>query len=201
MRKIDAAYEYIRDYITKNEYPPTIREIGDAINVKSTSTVAYYLRKLEESNKIVKGSYKNRSIQLMENMATTFNSTDLINIPYIESLEEGKPLMSQQNIKNRYMLSGGVFKGIDMFVIPVKDNAMKSSHIMKGDKVIVSRQNVGKNGEIIVAMIGSSYVIARVFKEFSMYKLQFDNADFQPVYAEKLTILGKVVGVIRNEII
>ena len=199
MRKIDEAYNFIKNYINEKDFPPTIREIAEAIGVKSTSTIAYYLRKLEENNKIVKGSYKNRSIQLMENI-TKPSSVDMISMPYITSITEGQPLMSEQNIETRYTLSGDIFKGLDMFLMLVKDNAMKNSNIVKDDKIVVSRQNVARNGEIVVAIVGGSYVIARLYKEFNLFKLEFDSADCPPVYAEKLVLLGKVVGVIRNDI-
>ena len=200
MRKIDAAYEFIKEYILDKEYPPTIREIAQALGVKSTSTVAYYLRRLEETNKIVKGSYKNRSIQLMENITPNFAGISLVNMPYINAIEEGKPLMSEHNIIDRYPISASLFKGIDMFMMPVKNNAMKNSNILKDDIIVVSRQNIGRNGEMVVALVENSYMIGYLNKEYNLYKLQFDNPDYSPIYLEKLIILGKVVGVIRNNI-
>lgn len=89
MRKIDLAYEFIKKYISEKEYPPTIREIGDAINVSSTSTVSYYLRKLEENNKIVKGSYKNRAIQLLNAPEIKTDDLNTIMMPYLEKVTEG----------------------------------------------------------------------------------------------------------------
>lgn len=200
MRKIDEAYEFIKNYITEKEYPPTIREIGDAIKVKSTSTVAYYLRKLEENNKIVKGSYKNRSIQLMENISTKIGSPDIMSMPYIKSIAQGKPLKSEQNIINKFTMSASLFKGLDMFLLPVVDDSMKNSCIIKGDMVVVSRQNVASNGEMVVAVVGNNYIIARLFKEIDLYRLQPDDETIAPIYMKKLLLLGKVVGVIRNEI-
>ena len=199
MRKIDESYEFIKDYIADKDYPPTIREIGDAIKVKSTSTVAYYLRKLEENNKILKGSYKNRSIQLMESVSVKPGNNALINMPYIKNIVEGKPLMAEQNIYDRFTLSASLFKGLDMFMMPVLDNSMKDSSILKDDIVVVSRQNVARNGELVVAIVGNGYVVARLYKEFGMFKLQPDNKENTPIYVEKLMILGKVVGVIRNK--
>ena len=199
MRKIDEAYKYIKDYITEKDYPPTIREICDAINIKSTSTVSYYLRKLEESNKIVKGSYKNRSIQLIENI-TTKSSSEIVSMPLIEYVSEGRPLMSEQNFSDKFVMSSSIFKGFDMFLVPVKDNSMKDSNIIKGDMVVVSRQKAAQNGEIVVATVGSNYMIGRLFKEYDLFKLQLDNKDYDPVYVQRVIILGKVVGVIRNKI-
>jgi len=201
MRKIDQAYQFIKNYINEKDYPPTIREIAEAIDVKSTSTVAYYLRKLEENNKIVKGSYKNRAIQLMDNSenSKTYESGKIV-LPYIKTIAEGKPLMHEHNIYNKYIVSSSLFKGLDMFLMPVLDNAMQDSAIVRGDMVVVSRQNVADNGEMVVAMVGSTYVIARLFKEHNFFKLQFDNIKYNPLYVEKVVILGKVVGVIRNKI-
>ena len=198
MRKIDEAYEYIKSYISEKDYPPTIREIGDAINIRSTSTVSYYLRKLEENNKIVKGSYKNRSIQLMENLGSNLEGVDAVSIPYIKNLTMGLPLMSEHNISDKFIFSGSLFKGLNMMLMAVKDNNMKKSGIFKGDMVVVSRQNAGRNGETVVAMLNNDYVVARLYREFNIYKLETDEAE--AVYAEKVTLLGKVVGVIRNEI-
>lgn len=201
MRKIDQAYDFIKKYINEKEYPPTIREICDAINIKSTSTVSYYLHKLEESNKIIKGSYKNRAIQLMDNENTHTGDDDKIIMPYIDRITEGKPLMSEQNIRNKYIVSGSLFQGLNMFLMPATDNSMKNSGILKGDMVVVSRQNAGKNGEIVVAIVSSTYVIARLYREENnLFKLEFDNEAYSPLYLEKLIILGKVVGVIRNQI-
>lgn len=200
MRKIDEAYEFIKNYITEKDYPPTIREIGDALGVSSTSTVSYYLRKLEESNKIVKGSYKNRSIQLMENLASRSDSADIISLPLIKGLEAGQPLMAERNIDSKYMFSGSIFKGFDMFMIPVLDNSMEDSAIVQGDMVVVSRQNVARNGEIVVAVIGTKYIIARLYRQYDHFRLQPDSKTAEPIYAEKVVILGRVVGVIRNDI-
>ena len=200
MKKIDEAYEYIKQYIEKKDYPPTIREIADAIGVKSTSTVSYYLQKLEETNKIVKGSYKNRSIQLMETLSTKFDSSDIITLPIIKSITLGQSLKSEQNISGKYMLSGNLFNGLDMFIITAEDNMMKNSGILKGDMVVVSRQNIARNGEIVVAVVNGRYQVARLFKEYQFFKLSFDCEGAEPLYLEKMVILGKVVGVIRNQI-
>lgn len=199
MRKVDEAYEYIKSYIKKRGYPPTIREIGDAINISSTSTISYYLRKLEESNKIVKSDYKNRSIQLVDNIEEHISSDSVIALPHICNLTNGKPLMFEPNISQRYVFSGSMFKGFNMFLMSVKDNSMIDSSILKDDLVVVSRQNVAKNGEIVVALVDGDYVIARLYQEFGVLKLH-NGKQRDPIYARKVVILGKVVGVIRNQI-
>lgn len=199
MRKIDEAYQFIKEYITEKDFPPTIREIGEALGVSSTSTVSYYLRKLEEQNRIVKGSYKNRSIQLMENI-TTRDNMDIITIPLIKGLEPGHVLLSERNIGSKYMISGSIFKGFDIFMVPVSDNCMENSAILQGDMVVVSRQNVAQNGEIVVALIDSNYKIGRLYKQYNHFILKPDSKSGVPIYAEKMMILGKVVGVIRNRI-
>jgi len=199
MRKIDEAYEFIKNYISEKDYPPTIREIGDAINIKSTSTISYYLRKLEENNKIIKGNYKNRSIQLVESISDV-DISNIITMPYIENINPGEPLMSDKNINGRYVFSGMMFKGLDMFLMPVKDNLMINASIREGDMVVVSRQIAARNGEIVVALLNGEHKIARLYKEFEYFKLQFDSKT-DPIYVEKLMLLGKVVGVIRNNVV
>lgn len=200
MRKIDEAYNFIKDYIEDRDYPPTIREICDAIGVSSTSTVSYYLRKLEESNKIIKSNYKNRSIQLMENISARSDVSDIISLPLIKNPEFGIPLLSERNIDYKYMVSGSMFKGFDMFMMPVTDNLMEDSAIIKGDMVIISRQNVARNGEVVMALIDNKYVVSRLYRQYDHFVLKSDSKSAEPIYAEKVVILGKVVGVIRNEI-
>lgn len=200
MRKLDEAYEFIKSYIMEKDYPPTIREIGDAINISSTSTISYYLRKLEAEHKIIRSNYKNRSIQLVENVADKLNNSEIISLPLISNLTMGKPLKYEPNIKNKYIFSGSMFKGYDMFLIPVKDDKMASHAILKGDMVVVSRQNVARNGEIVVAIVDDDYIIARLSMEFGVLKLSY-NENAEPIYAKKVVLLGRVVGVIRNEII
>lgn len=200
MKKIDEAYEYIKKYIEEKNYPPTIREISNAINIKSTSTIAYYLKKLEENNKIVKGSYKNRSIQLVEHLKGRMDSANLITMPLVGTISAGYPLMAEQNISDRFILSGSLFRGVDMFLLRVKGDSMINAGIHNGDYVVVSRQNVARNGEIVVAMIEGEATVKRIYKEVSLFRLQPENPNYSPIYAERLLILGKVVGLIRNDI-
>lgn len=197
MRKIDEAYEFIKKYISEKDYPPTIREIGDAINIKSTSTISYYLNRLEEENKIVKGNYKNRSIQLVENLGSKQDSNYIV-MPCVKDVARGTSLTAESNIDTRYVFSGTLFKGLDMFILNVKDDGMKDKGILSGDMVVVSRQNVARNGETVVAFVNNKYMVAQLYREFGMFKLYQSNNE--PIYADKVTILGKVVGVIRNDI-
>ena len=109
--------------------------------------------------------------------------------------------MNEKNIGDKFMFSGSLFKGLNMFLMPVQDDLMQKSGILKGDIVVVSRQNVARNGEVVVAVDGLRYIIARLYKEYDYLKLQQDNKPYDPIYAEKVMILGKVVGVIRNNIL
>lgn len=200
MRKIDEAYEYIKKYIEEKNYPPTIREIKNAINIKSTSTIAYYLKKLEEDNKILKGSYKNRSIQLIEHIQSRLDSSKLITMPLVGTISAGYPLMAEQNITDRFLFSNSLFTGVDMFLLRVKGDSMINAGIRNGDLVVVSRQNVARNGEIVVALIEGEATVKRIYKEVSLFRLQPENPNYSPIYAERLLILGKVVGVIRTDV-
>ena len=101
---------------------------------------------------------------------------------------------------DKYMVSANMFKGIDMFMMPVKNNWMKKSSIIQGDMVVVSHQNVRGDGEVVVAALNNDYIIARLYKEFKYFKLEFDCEGIDSIFLERAVILGKVVGVIRNQV-
>lgn len=202
MRKIDEAYEFIRQYIHTNNSSPTIREICDGINVKSTSTVTYYLRRLEEMHKIYRNTFKTRAIQLIEAQSSQFDIGNVLKLPYIGNFDTTFPLISKENITGHYVFNADLFKGYDMFVLPVKDDTMlKSAGIKKGDLVVVSHQNVSNNGEVAVVLIDKNYLIRRIYREFNAMSLCSDNGyELDELYAKQVVILGKVVGIIRTQV-
>ncbi len=202
MRKIDEAYDFIREYIHKNNSSPTIREICDGINVKSTSTVTYYLDRLEETHKIARNTFKTRAIQLIENKPINIDTGNILSMPYIDELHTEFPLISKQNITGNYVFNADLFKGYDMFVLPVKDDSMaKCAGIKQGDLIIVSHQKVSNNGEIAVVLLNKDYIIRKISREFNLMRLTADDGfDYDEVYASQVVLLGKVVGLIRPQV-
>lgn len=199
MRKIDEAYEYIKNYIAENDCSPTIREICSAINVSSTSTVAYYLKRLAEDKKIVKSAFRNRAIKIVDNPEIDGNAHSIV-LPIVTGLTEGLPLFAKQNIADRILVSASLFKGFDMFMMEIPDESMINSGILKGDYVVISRQNVARNGEVVAAIVNGEVVFGKLFKEFQYFKLEPQNRGFTPIYATRIAILGKIIGVIRKTV-
>lgn len=200
MTKLDQVYSFIREYIDTNDIPPTIREIANAVGVKSTSTVSYYLKKLDEDGRIVKGSFRNRAIQILDE-SHKVDPTQSISMPLVDKITMGLPLLTKQNILDKILVSAELFKGYDMFMMPVKDDSMVKMGIIRDDYIVISRQNVARNGEPVVAIVKEQIVLGRLYKEFDYFRLQPQNPSFDPIYASRIVILGKIVGVIRRNII
>lgn len=204
MNKVDETYLFIKNYLNEKGYPPTIREICKGIDIKSTSTISYYLRKLEENNRIVKGSYKNRALQLTEQSEKVVNNEqqidNYITIPLVGTIAAGSPILAEQNMIDNVMFSEHLFKGTDMFMLKVKGDSMINMGILDGDYVIISKQQTANNGEVVAAMIDGEATVKRFYKENGYFRLQPENSFMEDIITDHLTILGKVVGLIRNRI-
>lgn len=206
MNKVDETYLFIKRFLAEKGYPPTIREICKGIDIKSTSTISYYLKKLEESNRIVKGSYKNRALQLTENVQPVLNAQargydgpfDYINIPLVGTIAAGSPILAEQNIMDNITFSENLFRGRDLFMLKVKGESMVGVGIMNGDYVVISKQDVAQNGEIVAAMIDGEATVKRFYKKEDHFILHPENALLDDIITDHVIILGKVVGLIRN---
>jgi len=207
MNKIDETYLFIKRFLSEKGYPPTIREICSGINIKSTSTISYYLKKLEDSNRIVKGSYKNRALQLTEKIPVkpvsldnnTEENSSFMTIPVIGQIAAGSPILAEENYSESVIFSENLFKGANLFMLKVRGDSMINAGILNGDYVIVSKQDICSNGEIIAAMIDGEATVKRFYKENQLFKLQPENPLMDAIYTDHLQVLGKVVGVLRNK--
>lgn len=208
MNKVDETYLFIKRFLSEKGYPPTIREICKGIDIKSTSTISYYLKKLEESNRIVKGSYKNRALQLTENVQNIKKSQELgyetsitpISLPVVGTIAAGAPIWAEQNITDNIILSGNLFRGRDMFILKIKGDSMVGAGILNGDYVVISRQNIAQNGEIVAAMIDGEATVKRFYKKTDHFVLHPENSLLNDILTDHVEIIGKVVGVIRTRI-
>lgn len=207
MNKVDETYLFIKRFLSEKGYPPTIREICKGINIRSTSTISYYLKKLEDSNRIVKGSYKNRALQLTENVQNMLQSqaqgyqTSItpISLPVVGTIAAGEPILAEQNITDNIILSGDLFRGRDMFILQIKGESMVGAGILNGDYVIISKQDVAQNGEIVAAMIDGEATVKRFYKKTDHFVLHPENALLNDIVTDHVDIIGKVVGLIRNK--
>ena len=195
MNKTQEVYDYIESYIIKNNYPPTIREIGNSLKLDSTSSVSYHLDKLEKQNKIIRNGSKNRAIELVNK--PIINS---IALPVVGTIAAGQPILAEESYSDRIVISENFFVGSNLFVLKVKGDSMIDIGIFDGDYVVVSKQSVANNGEIMACLIDNEATVKRFYKENGYFRLQPENSSMSPIYTDHVEILGKVVGLIRNNI-
>jgi len=188
----------IKMYFDEKGYPPSIREIMAELDVASTSTIKYYLDKLEEKNLIKRTGNKNRAIEVIKNY---YEKDEIVKkrIPLLGEVAAGKPIFAFENYEEVYEVSENLFNtNSDVFMLTVKGDSMINAGIYERDKIVVKKQNYAENGEIVVAMIGGSATVKRFYKEDDHIKLQPENDYMKPIYCFEVDILGKVIGLIRN---
>lgn len=202
--KEEQLFNFIKNYQNDNGYPPTVREMCKAIKVSSTSTIFYYLNKLENSNKIKKNPNKNRALEIIDNEIATittikpFNDEGLTKIPVLGTVTCGEPILAVQTTDEYFMVSQTLFRGDNLFMLTAKGDSMINAGIYDGDKIVLRQQSSADNGDIVAALIDDSATIKRFFKENGHFRLQPENEEFSPIIVDKVQILGKVVGLVRK---
>ena len=202
--KEEQLFNFIKNYQNDNGYPPTVREMCKAIKVSSTSTIFYYLNKLENSNKIKKNPNKNRALEIIDNEIATittikpFNDEGLTKIPVLGTVTCGEPILAVQTTDEYFMVSQTLFKGDNWFMLTATGDSMINAGIYDGDKIVLRQQSSADNGDIVAALIDDSATIKRFFKENGHFRLQPENDEFSPIIVDNVQILGKVVGLVRK---
>lgn len=188
--------EYIKETILKKGYPPAVREICEAVHLKSTSSVHSHLETLEENGYIRRDPTKPRTIEILDDC---FNLTrrEVVNVPLIGSIAAGQPLLAQENIENYFPIPAEVLPNADTFMLKVKGESMVNAGIFDGDQIIVSSQSCAENGDIVVALLEDSATVKRFYKEDGHYRLQPENDFMEPIICDNVQILGKVIGLLR----
>lgn len=195
MNKTQEVYNYIEKYIMQNNYPPTIREMCDKLKLDSTSSVVYHLKKLENMGKITRCENKNRAIELTDK--PIINSVAL---PVVGEIAAGQPILAEENLTDKIVINENFFVGSNLFVLKVKGESMIECGIFNGDYVVISKQSIANNGEIVACLIDNEATVKRFYKEHGFFRLQPENSSMNPIYTDHVEILGKVVGLIRNRI-
>ena len=189
--------DFIKSEIINKGYPPAVREICEAVNLKSTSSVHSHLETLEKNGFIRKDPTKPRAIEIIDD---DFNLVrrELINVAIIGSVAAGEPIFAEQNIEG-YMpvLPGDMPKG-EAFILNVRGESMINAGIFDGDKVLVHKQSVAENGELVVALVDDSATVKTFYKEDGHFRLQPENDTMDPIIVDNVDILGKVVGLFRT---
>lgn len=188
--------EYIKYEIMNKGYPPAVREICEAVHLKSTSSVHAHLESLEKNGYIRRDPTKPRAIEIMDE---NFNLTrrEIVNVPVIGSVAAGQPILAVENIESYFPIPAEMMPNQETFVLKVKGESMVDAGIFDGDRVLVQKQPTAENGEIVVALIDNSATVKTFYKEADHIRLQPENDAYDPIIVSDCVILGKVFGVFR----
>lgn len=188
--------EFVKQEILRKGYPPAVREICDAVNLKSTSSVHAHLETLERNGYIRRDSSKTRAIEIVDE---NFNlgRREVVNLPVVGTVAAGMPILAEQNIENYFPLPSEYVPNQECFMLKVKGDSMINAGIFNGDSVLVKSQSTAKNGDMVVALVEDSATVKTFYKENGHYRLQPENDNMDPIIVPEVSILGKVFGVLR----
>lgn len=188
--KMQAVLNYINAYNAENGYSPTVREICAELHIKSTASAYYYLEKLTNEGLLSRSPNKNRAVN--------FKRSSSINIPLIGTVTAGQPIFAYENYEDYYSFPAGSFQGSELFMLNVKGTSMINAGILDGDKIIVRRQPIAEDGDIVVALLDDSATVKRFYKKDDHYVLHPENPAMDDIIVEEVSILGKVIGLVRS---
>jgi repressor LexA len=189
-------FDYIRRYGAEHGYPPTVRDIGKAIGLTSSSTVHAHLANLEKVGLLRRDPTKPRALEILVDKAKQVVAPS--GLPVVGQVAAGAPMLAEENIED-YVAVPGIAGGDEgEFVLRVKGDSMKDAGILEGDHVVVRRQDSAANGEIVVALVDEEATVKRFFKEDDHVRLQPENDALKPILVRDVEVLGRVVGVCRR---
>ena len=188
--------EYIKSQILSRGFPPAVRDICEAVNLKSTSSVHSHLETLEKNGYIRRDPTKPRAIEMLDD---TFNLTrrEVTNVPLVGRVAAGEPLLAEQNIENYFPFPVDMLPNNQTFLLSVRGESMINAGILDGDMVLVEQKNTASNGEMVVALIEDGATVKTFYKEEGVIRLQPENDFMDPIIVRDVQILGKVIGVFR----
>ncbi len=203
-----AILKFIEKQINANGYPPSVREIGKAVDLKSTATVHGYIASLEQKGYIKKESQKGRTLKLLkggaiEGQESTFDkevysSKEMVDVPVIGKITAGEPILAVENVTDTFPIPLDFVGTGESFMLTVRGESMIEAGILDGDYILVRKQNTAHNGEIVVALIGDEATVKTFYKEKDHIRLQPENSTMDPIIVPTCQILGKVSGVFRK---
>lgn len=195
-KKQEEILNYIKNEILERGFPPAVREICQAVGLKSTSSVHSHLESLERNGYIRRDPTKPRAIEILDE---SFNMIrrEMVNVPIIGTVAAGQPILAEQNIEGYFPIPAEYMPNKQSFMLKVKGESMIGVGIYDGDKVLVKQQATAENGDIVVALVDDSATVKTYYKENGHYRLQPENDSMDPIIVNKCEILGKVFGVFR----
>lgn len=188
-------YNFLIEFTKSKGYPPSVREICQAVSLKSTSTVHGHLKRLEKKGLIYRDPTKPRALEIVE---LSNEEKELIDIPIVGKVTAGMPILATENIEDMFQIPINYVKhNNDLFILKVTGDSMMEAGILDGDLAIIEQKNIATNGDIVVALIENEATIKRFFKENGFIRLQPENKNYEPIIVEDCSILGKLVGIYR----
>ncbi|MEY8410587.1 transcriptional repressor LexA [Lachnospiraceae bacterium 62-26] len=188
--------EYIKSQILERGFPPAVRDICEAVHLKSTSSVHSHLETLEKNGYIRRDPTKPRAIEILDD-SFNFMRREMVNVPIIGQVAAGEPILAEQNIENYFPIPVEYMPNNQTFMLKVKGESMINAGILDEDMVLVEQRSTARNGEMIVALIEDGATVKTFYKEDGVIRLQPENDTMDPIMVTDLQILGKVIGVIR----
>lgn len=188
--------EYIKEEILKRGYPPAVREICEAVHLKSTSSVHSHLETLEKNGYIRRDPTKPRAIEICDDSFQMVR-TEMVSLPIVGTVAAGQPILAQENIESYFPVPAEVVPSGESFVLKVKGDSMINAGIFSGDRIFVQCCNTAHNGDMVVAMVEDSATVKTFYKENGHIRLQPENDTMAPIIVDDCQILGKVFGVLR----
>lgn len=189
--------EFIKHRILEKGYPPAVREICQAVQLRSTSSVHSHLETLERKGYIRRDPTKPRAIEIIDD---DFNLArkEIVHIPIVGTITAGEPILAVENIEDYFPMQPDFISSKNTFMLHVRGESMINAGILDGDMVIVQQQPTAENGDIVVAMIEDSATVKRFYKEEGYYRLQPENDSMDPILVPEVSIIGKVIGLYRS---
>ena len=195
-KKQQEILEYIKSQILQRGFPPAVREICEAVGLKSTSSVHSHLETLEKNGYIRRDPTKPRAIEILDD---DFNLVrrEMVNVPIIGRVAAGQPILAEENIEDYFPFPAERMPNRQTFLLKVKGESMINAGILDGDYVLVEEAKTASNGSMVVARIDDGATVKRFYKEEGVFRLQPENDFMDPIIVKEVSILGKVIGVMR----
>lgn len=191
--------EFLVDTLKRRGYPPSVREIGAAVGLRSSSTVHAHLDKLEKLGYIKRDPARSRAIEIVDKALDVRPIKDMLNVPLVGRVTAGSPVLATENVEDYFPIPLEFIGSGEFFMLQVRGDSMVGAGILDGDHVIVRRQSTAADGEIVVALVGDEEAtVKRLYKERDHVRLQPENPHMDPIEAVDVRVLGKVVGLVRR---
>ena len=202
-----AIVKYIEKQVKENGYPPSVREIGKAVGLSSTATVHSYITALEKKGYIKKENQKGRTLKLLKGgldgqekikEKPAYSGKELVDVPVIGKITAGAPILAVENVTDTFPIPVDFVGNSESFMLTVRGESMIEAGILDGDYILVKKQDIARNGEIVVALIGEEATVKTFYKEDGHIRLQPENSTMEPIIVPDCRVLGKVAGVFRK---